>query len=113
MKAAGSILLADDEEKILKTLGRALREEGHEVVTTPSALQAQRLLLERSFDLLVIDYLMPERTGLEVIRELVATTPDGERPSIVMMTAHGTVESAVEAMKLGARDYLQKPFDVE
>src|SRR5262245_22204028 len=110
---AGSILLADDEEKILKTIGRALREEGHEVVTTPSALQAQRLLVERSFDLLVIDYLMPERTGLEVIRELASATPDGERPSIVMMTAHGTVESAVEAMKLGARDYLQKPFDVD
>src|SRR5919106_3982375 len=110
---AGSILLADDEEKILKTLGRALREEGHDIVTTASALEAQRLLVERSFDLLVIDYLMPDRTGLEVIRELVASTPDGERPAIVMMTAHGTVESAVEAMKLGARDYLQKPFDVD
>ena len=58
--AAGSILLADDEEKILKTLGRALREDGHEVVTTPSAREAQRLLGERSFDLLVIDYLMPD-----------------------------------------------------
>ena len=110
---AGSILLADDEEKILKTLGRALREEGHDVVTTPHALEAQRLLVERSFDLLVIDYLMPERTGLEVIRDLVASTPEGERPAIVIMTAHGTVESAVEAMKLGARDYLQKPFDVD
>src|SRR5688572_24252998 len=111
--AAGSILLADDEEKILKTLGRALREEGHDVVTTPSAVEAQRLLAGRSFDLLVIDYLMPQRTGLEVIRELVTTTPEGERPAIIMMTAHGTVANAVEAMKLGARDYLQKPFDVD
>jgi DNA-binding NtrC family response regulator len=109
----GSILLADDEEKILKTLGRALREEGHEVITTPSSVHAQRLLGERSFDLLVIDYLMPERTGLDVIRELTTTMPEAERPSIVMMTAHGTVESAVEAMKLGARDYLQKPFEVD
>jgi DNA-binding NtrC family response regulator len=110
---SGSILLADDEEKILKTLARALREEGHDVVTTPSATEAQRLLVERSFDLLVIDYLMPDRTGLDVIRELAASTPEGERPSMVMMTAHGTVESAVEAMKLGARDYLQKPFEVD
>jgi DNA-binding NtrC family response regulator len=110
---AGSILLADDEEKILKTLGRALRDEGHDVVTTSSALEAQRLLLERPFDLLIIDYLMPDRTGLDVIRELKATIPEPERPAIVMMTAHGTVESAVEAMKLGARDYLQKPFDVD
>ncbi|MBA3269319.1 MAG: sigma-54-dependent Fis family transcriptional regulator [Acidobacteria bacterium] len=111
--AGGSVLLADDEEKILKTLGRALSEDGHDVVTTPSAVAAQRLLAERSFDLLVIDYLMPQRTGLEVIRELVATTPEGERPAIIMMTAYGTVESAVEAMKLGARDYLQKPFNVD
>jgi two-component system, NtrC family, response regulator AtoC len=110
---AGTILLADDEEKILKTLGRALREEGHDVVTTPSALEAQRLLVTRSFDLLVVDFLMPERTGLEVIRELAAATPEAERPAIIMMTAHGTVQSAVEAMKLGARDYLQKPFDVD
>jgi two-component system response regulator AtoC len=113
MTPSGSILLADDEEKILKTLGRALREDGHDVVTTPSALQAQRLLGERSFDLLIIDFLMPERTGLEVIRELVGSSPEAERPAIVMMTAHGTIESAVEAMKLGARDYLQKPFDIE
>ena len=70
MTPGGSILLADDEEKILKTLSRALREDGHEVVTTPSALLAQRLLVDRSFDLLVIDYLMPERTGLEVIASL-------------------------------------------
>jgi DNA-binding NtrC family response regulator len=109
----GSILLADDEEKILKTLGRALRDEGHDVITTPSALHAQRLLSERSLDLLIIDFLMPDRTGLEVIRELAATTPEGERPAIIMMTAHGTVDSAVEAMKLGARDYLQKPFEVD
>jgi DNA-binding NtrC family response regulator len=113
MNPSGSILLADDEEKILKTLGRALRDEGYEVVTTPSAVQAQRLAGERSFDLLIIDFLMPDRTGLEVIRELVASSPEAERPAMVMMTAHGTIESAVEAMKLGARDYLQKPFDVE
>jgi two-component system response regulator AtoC len=110
---SGNILLADDEEKILKTIGRALSQDGHDVVTTAHALEAQRLLLERPFDLLVIDYLMPERTGLEVIRELAQTMPESERPAIVMMTAHGTVESAVEAMKLGARDYLQKPFEVD
>src|SRR6187200_2176481 len=109
----GSILLADDEEKILKTLGRALRDDGHEVVTAPNAKEAARLLSERSFDLLVIDFLMPDRTGLDVIRDLAANSPEAERPAVVMMTAHGSIESAVEAMKLGARDYLQKPFEVE
>jgi DNA-binding NtrC family response regulator len=110
---AGSILLADDEEKILKTLGRALRDDGHEVITASNAKQAARLLSERSFDLLIIDFLMPDRTGLDVIRELAANTPEAERPAVVMMTAHGSIESAVEAMKLGARDYLQKPFEVD
>ena len=109
----GSILLADDEEKILKTLGRALRDDGHEVVTAPNAKEAARLLSERSFDLLIIDFLMPDRTGLDVIRDLAANTPEAERPAVVMMTAHGSIESAVEAMKLGARDYLQKPFEVD
>ena len=110
---AGSILLADDEEKILKTLGRALRDDGHEVVTASNAKEAARLLSERSFDLLIIDFLMPDRTGLDVIRDLAANTPEAERPAVVMMTAHGSIESAVEAMKLGARDYLQKPFEVD
>lgn len=109
----GTILLADDEEKILKTLGRALRDDGHDVVTTPRADQVLKLLGERSFDLLIIDYLMPERTGLDLIRELVQGTPEAERPAVVMMTAHGSIESAVDAMKLGARDYLQKPFEVD
>src|SRR5256714_904890 len=109
----GSILLVDDEEKILKALGRALRDAGHEVVDTTSARQAQRLLNARTFDLLVVDNLMPEMSGLDLIREYLSTTPDGDRPQILMMTAHATVESAIEAMKLGAFDYLQKPFDVD
>ncbi len=109
----GSILLVDDEERILKTLGRALRDEGHDVYVTSSAKKAQSLLTERSFDLLVIDNRMPEVSGLELIRELSRAAPESERPEVLMMTAHATVESAIEAMKLGAFDYLQKPFEVE
>src|SRR6266853_5481390 len=111
--ARGSILLVDDEEKILKSLGRALREAGHNVVDTPSPRDAQRLLSERGFDVLIVDNVMRELTGLELIREYVASTPEGERGQVLMMTAHATVESAIEAMKLGALDYLQKPFDVD
>jgi len=113
MERRGSILLVDDEERILKALGRALREAGHEVVTSASAREAQRLLSERPFDLFVVDNRMPDKTGLELIRELAASVPEAERPPVVMMTAHATVESAIEAMKLGAFDYLQKPFEVE
>ena len=109
----GSILLADDETKILNALASALRGEGHDVVPASTGREAQRLLAHRAFDLLVIDNLMPDMTGLDVIRELVTTVPEAERPQVLMMTAHATVESAIEAMKLGALDYLQKPFDID
>jgi DNA-binding NtrC family response regulator len=113
MARHGSILLVDDEEKIRKTLGRVLRDDGHEVVEAPGPGQARRLLDARTFDLLLVDNLMPETTGLELIRELVSSTAETERPQIVLMTAHASVESAVEAMKLGALDYLQKPFEID
>jgi two-component system, NtrC family, response regulator AtoC len=109
----GSILLADDEEKILKRLGRALRDEGHEVVEASSGREAQRLLAERSFDLFVVDNLMPGLTGLELIREVAATMPETERPQIVMMTAQGSTQIVREAFKLGVEDFLEKPFEID
>jgi DNA-binding NtrC family response regulator len=113
MPPRGSILLVDDEEKILKSLGRALRESGHEVLETSSPPDAQRLLAERAFDVLVVDNVMPQMTGLDLIRDYVASTGEGERAQILMMTAHATIQSALEAMKLGALDYLQKPFEID
>ena len=83
------------------------------MLATESPREAQRLLGRRFFDVLIVDNLMPELSGLDLIRELVASTPATERPQIVMMTAHATVESAIEAMKLGALDYLQKPFEID
>ena len=112
-KPRGSVLLVDDEEGILKTLARALEEEGHEVVTTPKALEGERLVSERPFDVLVVDNRMPDKTGLELIRDFFEATPEGERPQVILMTAHATVDNAIEAMKLGAYDYLQKPFEVD
>jgi DNA-binding NtrC family response regulator len=109
----GSVLLADDEEKILKRLGRALRDEGHEVVEASSAREAQRHLAERSFDLFVVDNVMPGISGLELLREIFATLPDAERPQIVMMTAHGSTQLVREAFKLGVEDFLEKPFEVD
>jgi DNA-binding NtrC family response regulator len=118
----GSILLVDDEEKILKALGRALRDAGHAVTETASPRQAQKLLAERAFDVLLVDNVMPELTGLDLIREFVGPASESrgvtrgsseDRPQIILMTAHATVESAIEAMKLGALDYLQKPFEID
>ena len=115
----GSVLLVDDEDKLRKSLGRALRGDGHEVVDAEDARLALHLLGERVFDVLLVDNMMPGMTGLDLIREIVATRETGApgvvdpQPQIVMMTAHATVESAIEAMKLGAIDYLQKPFEID
>src|SRR5213594_2611158 len=95
----GSILLVDDEEKILKALGRALRDAGHQVVDTASARRAQRLLSERTFDVFIVDNVMPEMGGLDLIREYVGSTAESDRAQILMMTAHAAVESAIQAMK--------------
>jgi DNA-binding NtrC family response regulator len=109
----GTLLLVDDEQKIRRALGLALRAEGHDVLEAGSVREAQRALAERNVDVVIIDNLMPDATGLDLIRDLTASTSEAERPQILMMTAHATVESAIEAMKLGALDYLQKPFEVE
>ena len=109
---SGSILLADDEEKILKRLGRALRDEGHEVVEVTTIRDAQRHLHERAFDLVVVDNVMPGITGLEFVREIAQMTR-AERPQMVMMTAHGSTQIVREAFKLGVEDFLEKPFEVE
>jgi DNA-binding NtrC family response regulator len=113
MTTRGSVLLADDEEKILAPLRRALEREGYDVVATNSGREARRLLNERLFDVFVVDNVMPDVTGLDLIREVAASIAEADRPQIVMMTAHATVESAIAAMKLGATDYLQKPFEVD
>jgi DNA-binding NtrC family response regulator len=113
MTTRGLILLVDDEAKILNALAAAVRDDGHEVVAVTSPREAQRLLGQRLFDVLVVDNLMPELSGLDLIRELAAAAPPSERPQVVMMTAHATVESAIEAMRLGAFDYLQKPFEID
>jgi DNA-binding NtrC family response regulator len=109
----GSVLVVDDEPKIRQALAQALRDEGHEVNSTGSPREALRLIGQRPFDLLVVDNLMPELSGLELIREVVGGAGAGERPQMLMMTAHATVQSAIEAMKLGALDYLQKPFEID
>ena len=109
----GTILLADDEEKILKRLGRALRDEGHEVIEASSAREAQRQLAERQVDLVVVDNVMPGMSGLDLIREVAASVPETERPQMVLMTAHGSTQIVREAFKLGVEDFLEKPFEVD
>ena len=109
----GSILLVDDEEKILKRLGRALKEDGHDVALASNARDAMRAMAERQFDLVVVDNLMPGMSGLDMVREVMATSPEADRPQLVLMTAHGSTQLVRDAFKLGVEDFLEKPFEVD
>jgi len=80
MAPTGTILIADDEERILRALARALRQEGHDVAEASSGHAAERLLSERAFDAVVVDNIMPDLTGLDLIRHLVQQVAPGERP---------------------------------
>ncbi len=101
------ILVVDDEEGVRSYVAEALEIDGHDVTSASDGEHALERLRERSFDLLITDLKMPGIDGLELMKRVRSEQPDVE---IVMLTAHGTVETAVEAMKLGAFDYLQKPI---
>jgi len=103
----GRILLADDEPGIREFLSDVLTDDGHEVVHAADGDEAGRLLDERRFDLVITDLKMPGRDGMSLLRKVRAEQPEVE---ILVMTAHGTIDTAVEAMKLGAFDYVQKPL---
>jgi two-component system response regulator FlrC len=101
------ILIADDETGIREFMADALELDGHEVVQAEDGLQAAHRLDTCSFDLLLTDLKMPGRDGMSLVRKVRAEQPEVQ---VIVLTAHGTVDTAVEAMKLGAFDYLQKPI---
>ena len=105
-----SVLLADDEAAIRITLRDALEEAGHTVVVACDGIEARRALEERNFDAVVTDLKMPGMPGMEVLRLAKGRSPDTE---VIVMTGYGTVESAVDAMKAGAYEYILKPFPNE
>ncbi|MGH7341019.1 MAG: sigma-54-dependent transcriptional regulator [Candidatus Rokuibacteriota bacterium] len=102
------VLVVDDEPNIRKVLGALLEQAGYEVALAASALEALELVRAHDPDLVITDLRMPGVDGLDLLRRLREDFP--EIP-VVLLTAHGTVENAVEAMKRGAHDFLTKPFD--
>src|SRR5580698_4376617 len=102
------ILIVDDQDMMRDSLAGTLAREGHEVVAVNDGPAATSRLGAARFDLLITDLRMPKMTGLELLAEAKRLRP--EMP-VVLMTAFATVNTAVEAMKLGAYDYIQKPFD--
>jgi DNA-binding response OmpR family regulator len=104
------ILIVDDEKNIRLTLSQALETLGTEIDTAANGQEAFTKLNEKEFGLILLDIRMPGMDGMEVLHRIREIRPDIR---VIMITAYGTVESAVEAMKLGAVDFLQKPFDPE
>jgi DNA-binding NtrC family response regulator len=102
-----TILVADDEGPIRESLADVMREDGFTVYTAADGLQALQALREHAIDVALIDIRMPGKTGMQVLAEAQRAAIDTQ---IIMITAFGTVDNAVEAMRLGARDYVTKPF---
>lgn len=106
--AGEKILIVDDEEGLRRLLVRVLGKEGFQAVAVPSGSEALALVAGEDFDLVITDIQMPGMNGLELMRRLKEF--DAGLP-VIVMTAYGTVENAVEALRIGAYDYLTKPFE--
>ena len=104
------ILVVDDEESIREFLDIMLKKEGYEVSLAEDGQQALGVLKNRSFDMVISDLQMPNLNGVELLKEVKTQFPD---ILFMLITAFGTTESAVEAMKLGAYDYITKPFKID
>jgi two-component system response regulator HydG len=103
------LLVVDDDRAILTLIGTIALAEGFDVATTVSGEDAMKQLRERPSDLVLVDLRMPGITGIDVLRAIREANP---RVKVVLMTGFGTIDTAVEAVKLGAMDFLTKPFDL-
>ena len=106
----GHVLVVDDNTRARQSMADVLRAAGHEVQACASAMEALKQLEKHSFDVIITDLQMPGMNGLEFIRAIEERKVDSQ---VVMVTAFASVSSAVEAMRHGAFDYIEKPFDVE
>jgi DNA-binding NtrC family response regulator len=107
--ATGRILLVEDRDSLRRLLARALTDDGYEVAAASTGGDAIRLLGERPFDLVLTDLKLPDRSGLEV---LAASRQAQPRVPVMVLTGYGSIGAAVEAMKLGAHDFLEKPLEL-
>src|SRR5215475_14016315 len=109
MSDAGKILLIEDDPGIVMTLRRVLTDEGYSVQVEKRGDSGISAARDDSFDVVITDMKLPGLNGLDLVRELHAVKP---RLPIILMTAHGTTETAIQATKSGAYDYLLKPFEI-
>lgn len=105
-----NILIVEDNEDICLVIADNLRKAGHRVQTVFTGEDALELLHKQLFDLMLLDIRLPQKDGMQVLKEAHELDPD---LLVVMITAHGTIQSAVDAMKAGAYDFLMKPFELD
>jgi len=103
------VLLVDDEMDFLSIMSERMKNRGMNVSTAASAKEAIQMAGAQSFDAIILDLQMPEMDGLEALRVLKAQKPELQ---VILLTGHATVESGIEAMKLGAMDLMEKPADL-
>ncbi len=106
----GNILVIEDEQSMREVLKILLEEEAYEVTTAASGLEGIEQVRNNLYDLVITDIKMPGADGFEVLRQVKGISPD---TVVIMVTAFGTTESAIEAMKIGAYDYVHKPFKID
>jgi len=104
------LMLVDDEERFLSTTAKLLQRKGHDVVTASSGQEALDLLAKHDVEVVILDVKMPGMDGITVLREIRLHFP---LVGVIMLTGHGTIESAVDGMKLGAFDFVTKPCDID
>ena len=104
------ILIADDEEVVIRSCLRILSEDLYQIETARNGLEAIEMVAANSYDMLILDIMMPKLTGMEVLQRVKETHPDID---VIMITGLNQIDTAVKAMKLGAYDYLPQPFDPE
>lgn len=109
-KLHAQVLLVDDEEEFLKTLSQRLEMRGLKVTGATRGEEAVDLADKQTFDAIVIDLAMPGMDGLETLKRIKESHPEAE---IIMLSGQGTVKTSIEAMKLGAEDFLEKPVDMQ
>jgi two-component system nitrogen regulation response regulator NtrX len=106
------VLVVDDEPDIRRTLEAILSEEGYAVTLAGTAAEALELVRDAAFDAVLLDIWLPDRDGLDVLKDIRAME-DGMSPEVIIISGHGTIETAVKATKLGAYDFLEKPLSLE
>ena len=103
------VLLVDDEEEFISVLSERMETRGIKVDTAASGKEALKRVEEGSYDAIILDLKMPEMDGIETLKHLQAKNPDWQ---IILLTGYATLEKGIEAVKLGAVDFLEKPADI-